>query len=638
MDIDAELLALAGGDESSGEEASPRPQDKSPSPEPYHRRRSSTPPAMGQKGTARKVKKPARRVSRKHDSDDDQISAESSDRDSLRSAPMSESDSEGGSPGPVEDGAIFPYEKYYHSAADKDEIMALPEIQREEIIADRAAQVERHLQDMALRRLLASREREEARAAEKKKRKAGAADLEETQRKSTRQRMTIGGRRAGEASSAIEAYKRQREEKGLRDEQRRREAAARAKERAERGASPQDDYEDADADGDSELEWDDPRSRRRSPTPPKDDPVAELVDIQRARIGRDNFAQVCFYPGFEKTITNCYTRICIGPGPNGQNAYRLAKILGLSKGRPYALQGPNGRMFVTDQWVTAAHGKAERVWPFLECSNSPFTEEEWRRYRVVLANENINLPTKTAVNKKLADINKLINHHFTEAEITEKMRRQNGLLDMVNRTAERKEIEERRRQARAQGDFEAVQACEDELKALVPMKLACNTSLNPHRTDPLATNSPNKKKEQDLLAEINRRNQQINAENIRKAQLAESRVKKSRATPANSSQGTVPTPFDNKTSLKVPALAVDDDLFGSDISRTATPLANRSANGTPTPRVGTPDLASVPVIKTATTQANGDTKKKSGGFGLLRKKKQEEDVLANLDLGIEIEI
>ena len=90
---------------------------------------------------------------------------------------MEESEAEGESPAPVDDGAIFAYDKFYHSAKDKAEIMAMPEIQREEIIAERAAQVERHLQDMALRRLLASRERDDARAAEKKKRKACAADL-----------------------------------------------------------------------------------------------------------------------------------------------------------------------------------------------------------------------------------------------------------------------------------------------------------------------------------------------------------------------------------------------------------------------------------------------------------------------------
>jgi hypothetical protein len=60
-DLDAELLALAGGD-SSGEEgySSPQPpRRKSPSP---HRKQYRSPARdMGNKGTAKAVKKPRRR-------------------------------------------------------------------------------------------------------------------------------------------------------------------------------------------------------------------------------------------------------------------------------------------------------------------------------------------------------------------------------------------------------------------------------------------------------------------------------------------------------------------------------------------------------------------------------------------------
>lgn len=33
-----------------------------------------------------------------------------------------------------------------------------------------------------------------------------------------------------------------------------------------------------------------------------------------------------------------------------------------------------GKQFVTDQYVKAAHGKAVRDWPFIACSDRPFTE------------------------------------------------------------------------------------------------------------------------------------------------------------------------------------------------------------------------------------------------------------------------
>ena len=38
------------------------------------------------------------------------------------------------------------------------------------------------------------------------------------------------------------------------------------------------------------------------------------------------------------------------------------------------METANGKPFKTTQYVRAAHGKAERNWPFITCSDSPFTE------------------------------------------------------------------------------------------------------------------------------------------------------------------------------------------------------------------------------------------------------------------------
>lgn len=38
------------------------------------------------------------------------------------------------------------------------------------------------------------------------------------------------------------------------------------------------------------------------------------------------------------------------------------------------MEGQNGRSFVTNQYAVLAHGKAEREFPFVACSDSPFTE------------------------------------------------------------------------------------------------------------------------------------------------------------------------------------------------------------------------------------------------------------------------
>jgi RNA polymerase-associated protein RTF1 len=71
-DLEAELLALAGGDESSADERSPSPKPKSPSPQHHHHHhqhsRSISPADMGRKGTAKIIKKSRRRPA---NSDDD---------------------------------------------------------------------------------------------------------------------------------------------------------------------------------------------------------------------------------------------------------------------------------------------------------------------------------------------------------------------------------------------------------------------------------------------------------------------------------------------------------------------------------------------------------------------------------------
>lgn len=48
-------------------------------------------------------------------------------------------------------------------------------------------------------------------------------------------------------------------------------------------------------------------------------------------------------------------------------------MAGIAVGKPYALNGPSGS-FVTDQYVIAAHGKAEKEFAFIFCSDKPVTE------------------------------------------------------------------------------------------------------------------------------------------------------------------------------------------------------------------------------------------------------------------------
>ena len=246
----------------------------------------------------------------------------------MQSAPMDESDSESDAPGIYEDGDRYPLEGKFIDSTDKAKIMSMPEIHREELLADRAQEVERDRQNRALRQLLNAREAEKNKQSSSlKKRKATAADLDENQRKTSRQRTKLGGGKVGEASTGIDSLKRARAEKT--DRQRRRDED---KERNKDRRAIHDDYSEADAEGESEVEWDDGKSKNKKSLSPdyRDAEPAGWQDVERVRVGRSRFAMVCFYPGFDEAITGCFVRINVGlDKESNQNIYRMAVIKGI---------------------------------------------------------------------------------------------------------------------------------------------------------------------------------------------------------------------------------------------------------------------------------------------------------------------
>lgn len=235
--------------------------------------------------------------------------------ESLGSGAMSESDSDAQNEAaaPADEDVVFPLEGKFHSEKDKAEIMAMSEIKREEILAERAQEAERRLQNLQLRRLLQAREKNEEKQADKK-RKAGTAELDDSPRKSNRTKV--------KTASNLEAYKRQREQ---RNEERKRgddiTAASKKSPSQENGVS------DADAEGDSDVEWDE--MGIKPSTAGHKERVADLAEINRARVGRSNLQKVCFTPGFEEAMKGCFCRVSVGMNKStGLLEYRMTQIKG----------------------------------------------------------------------------------------------------------------------------------------------------------------------------------------------------------------------------------------------------------------------------------------------------------------------
>ena len=235
---------------------------------------------------------------------------------------MSESDS-GASKvhHPASDEDPFPIENKFKSESDKRHIMALPEIQREEALAERAAIYERNKQDQQLRSMRAKfLKSEEAKASVKRK---ADTDADDSPRKSTRQKTTLGGRKVGESSKVIERYKKTREVKGLENQQRKAGALAH---KTRRARSSSDRNSSADADGESEVEWDDGKAKVNEDRLRNAQP-AGYDDFRRTTVTRFFLAEFCYNPGFEEKLKDCYVRLPQKSAPGApSNGYQLVQI------------------------------------------------------------------------------------------------------------------------------------------------------------------------------------------------------------------------------------------------------------------------------------------------------------------------
>lgn len=226
------------------------------------------------------------------------------------SVPMDESDSEAESTRKGDGGKggnkMYPVDGMFVSIAEKKKIMAMGELEREQLLHERSTELIVQQQNLQLRQMVETAERQQ-----QKKRTADTAELDETSRTTSR------ARTSGKEETAIDSYRRARAEKKKRreDHERRRDAYS------PRADSVGDDSDDS---------FGRAKSRTPEPEPEKDLPPAELRDYDRVRLGRNEFAQVCTTPGFEEAITGCYIRIALGPHPEtGIDQYRMAVIKGM---------------------------------------------------------------------------------------------------------------------------------------------------------------------------------------------------------------------------------------------------------------------------------------------------------------------
>jgi RNA polymerase-associated protein RTF1 len=232
-------------------------------------------------------------------------SVAASSPNSLGSGDMDESDSDREDDPPARDsGVMYPLEGQFIDLRDKQRIMGMSQLEREEILGQRAEEVSRTNFQAELQKRAAINNR---------KRKADSEEPEDS-RKSSRQ---VKPKR----NAALDAYTAAREQKGqqrLRNDDRdRRHDRRRSDSPGRNGGS------DVDAEGEEDVDWD----TERKSTVREDLPVT-VRDVESIRIGRGFFSKVCFWPGFEEAMNGAFGRVGVGQA-QGRTVYKMAQIKGM---------------------------------------------------------------------------------------------------------------------------------------------------------------------------------------------------------------------------------------------------------------------------------------------------------------------
>jgi len=467
-----------------------------------------------------------------------------------------------------EDSDPYPLEGKFMDEADRHKLMQMAEIEREEILSQRLEEKQR-LKD---KRMISQMVKEQ---------RGGEGDS--VSKAAKRHHMMRGATK--EKSRKLDELKARR--RRAKEEKQRTKGSP----KRDRSSSPMDMEisDDESEDGQiSKYEQEEEKDRKlfKKASSPVDEP-ATMDGLEKCRLTRDKLAKYCMAPWFQDYVQMAWVRYLIGT-EDGQPVYRICEIMNLGPDlvKPYKINDKT-----VNQALELRHGKSVRLFNMDKVSNSPFLPKEFDRLVKSCAADSIKLPMKRGVEKKVAEMNKLISQPFTESDINAMLARKSQLQNNKSAgmlTLERSRLTQARTLAQRRHDFTEVAEIDTQLA-----ELAATTS-----SADRPSNSPN---DHDMLTKVNERNRRANMEAVRKAEIAEADRKRRERKLAVAAGGTL-APIDPSARLKtVPR------LFNS---ATPTRPGTPNPNGTSTPQTKSASVAPLApgslsaTLKAKTLQSN----------------------------------
>ncbi|KAK7683685.1 hypothetical protein QCA50_013061 [Cerrena zonata] len=418
-----------------------------------------------------------------------------------RKADMGSDSEQGDEPESEEDSAEsnpYPIEGKYIDEEDRERLLGLSEIEREDILAQRQEEMQRIKMRSQLDQMV--------------KDQSGRKD--DTVSKSAKRQHTQRGA-TKEKTRKLDELKARRKAK---DERKRSRADS---PKRERSSSPMDMETSDEEDEDGQVTKMDEEEERLNRIYGKDSPAVDepmtMADLETVRLTRDMLAKFCLAPWFEDYVKGAWVRYLIGQDEQQQPIYRVCEVvnLGANLVKPYKI---NER--TVNQVLELRHGSAVRTWSMDKVSNASFSEREYDRLVRVYEAEKLKVPTKRQLEKKAEQLHKLSTQPMTESDINAILLRKSQLasnkLTGTALTMERSRLAQARTLAYRRQDQEEVKQLDERIAEL---DLTIESERKGRREESSV---------EDLLAKVNERNRRANAETLKNIAAREEKKRRER--------------------------------------------------------------------------------------------------------------
>lgn len=373
----------------------------------------------------------------------------------------------------------YPLEGKYKDEEDRERLLDMDEIEREQTLFERSQEMDRYNEKKYLRQRL-----KQAQGTEKKT------------RTSSRQ-ATLGARSS--KMDKLSELRKQRERKS------RKAAAEDYEDEEEEEEDEEEELDDVEEEayGDDEVVWGSGKSKFR----PKSFEKATAADINKIKIGRSFLSKYLYYRNFAEVVSRAFGKINVGMDRRTRRPmYRVVQIEEVVTYPQKQYQVGETR---TDMYLLVSQNRQQtKEFPFTVFSDGDIFPEEFERYLQELSKTNEDPPYVDDVNEKAEEIHRLMNSGLTNQDIDEmisrKQKMKNGMR-AYDAVYEKSKAMDELRVAKQEGNAERIRELSDRIKKMDEILLKDNERAS--------------KSSLTSMSKVNERNRKLNQTNVRKAEL-----------------------------------------------------------------------------------------------------------------------